>query len=199
MLETLLGSKLRAKVLGWLFTHPDERYFVRQLTVLLNLDSANLSRELSRLGKMGLLVSTTSGIQKYYQANARCPIFNELRGIVVKTFGVADVALEPMDVVAQRFKISENLLTDYCRRHHIIRLALFGSVLREDFRPDSDVDILVEFEAGHVPGFAIIDMENELSRMVGRKVDLRTPGDLSRYFRDRVIREARVAYAEAGL
>ena len=67
----------------------------------------------------------------------------------------------------------------HCRRHHIIRLSLFGSVLREDFRPDSDVDVLVEFEPGKTPGFSFIDIQDELSNMIGRKVDLNTPGDLS--------------------
>ncbi|GEM_PF-181146 len=101
-----------------------------------------------------------------------------------------------LDPVAERFKVSPERLTEFCRRHHIRKLALFGSVLRDDFRPDSDVDVLVEFEPGNVPGFAIIEMESELSKLVGRKVDIRTPGDLSRYFRDRVVKEARVEYAQ---
>ncbi len=88
-------------------------------------------------------------------------------------------------------------LADFCRRHHIRRLALFGSVLRNDFRPDSDVDILVEFAPEDTPGFfALYDMEQELSALLGgRKVDLRTPQDLSRYFRDEVISGAEVQYA----
>ncbi|MBE9477957.1 MAG: nucleotidyltransferase family protein [Chloroflexi bacterium] len=92
-------------------------------------------------------------------------------------------------------RVPQEKLAEFCRRHYIRRLALFGSVLRPDFRPDSDIDVLVEFEVGHVPGFAIVAIEGELSRLVGRKVDLRTPGDLSRYFRDRVVREAEVQYA----
>ena len=83
---------------------------------------------------------------------------------------------------------------DFCRRHHIRRLALFGSVLRDDFRPESDVDVLVEFESGHAPGWEFFEMEEELSKIVGRKVDLNTPGFLSRYFRDRVLLEAEVQY-----
>jgi predicted nucleotidyltransferase len=298
ILGTLLGSKLRAKVLGWLFTHPDERYFVRQLTALVSEDSTNVSRELVRLEKTGILVSTTEGKQKYYQANRQSPLFNELHGLIIKTVGVADVlrsALAPSirqikvafifgsiasgderrrsdidvmivgrisfeDVVSrispaeeklgrevnpvvypiaefkqkirdnhhflntvlegdkifligdegelaklvlkeralasQRFRPPHNRLTEFCSKHHIRRLSLFGSILTEDFHPDSDIDVLVEFEPGYVPGFGIIGMENELSQLAGRKVDLRTPGDLSRYFRDRVVREARVEYEE---
>ncbi len=88
-------------------------------------------------------------------------------------------------------------VTDFCRRHHIRRLALFGSVLRDDFRPSSDLDVLVEFAPGHVPGLAFWDMETELTAVFGRQVDLNTPQDLSRYFRDSVVAEARTLYVEA--
>ncbi len=89
-------------------------------------------------------------------------------------------------------------LAEFCRKHHIRKLSLFGSVLRDDFRPDSDIDVLVEFEPGKTPGFGIIGMEDELSQMLGRKVDLRTPQDLSRYFRDQVVREAKALYEKEG-
>jgi hypothetical protein len=82
----------------------------------------------------------------------------------------------------------------FCERHHIRRLALFGSVLRDDFRPDSDVDVLVQFEPGKSPGWEFFDMQDELSEILGRKVDLNTPGFLSRYFRDRVVAEAETVY-----
>ncbi|MGA2620717.1 MAG: nucleotidyltransferase family protein [Thermoguttaceae bacterium] len=89
-------------------------------------------------------------------------------------------------------------VADFCRRHHIRKLSLFGSVLRDDFRPDSDVDVLVEFEEGKSPGLIrLAGMELELSEMLGgRKVDMNTPQCLSRYFRDRVKAEAEVQYAE---
>ena len=78
----------------------------------------------------------------------------------------------------------------FCRRHHIRRLALFGSVLRADFRPGSDVDVLVEFEPGCVPGLAFFAMEEELSKILKRKVDLNTPQFLSPSFREQVLAEA---------
>ena len=87
-------------------------------------------------------------------------------------------------------------IAQLCQRHHIRRLALFGSVLRDDFRADSDVDVLVEFAPGQTPGFQFFAIEEELTEMFGRKVDLNTPGFLSRYFRDRVQREAQVLYAQ---
>ena len=87
----------------------------------------------------------------------------------------------------------------FCRRHHIRKLALFGSVLRDDFRPNSDIDVLVEFEPGHVPGFIrLAGMELELSEILGgRKVDMNTPMCLSPYFRDEVLAESEMLYAEA--
>lgn len=87
-------------------------------------------------------------------------------------------------------------ISEFCRKHHIRRLSLFGSILRDDFRPDSDVDVLVEFELEHLPTlFEIVAMERELSTIFGRKVDLRTAEDLSRYFRQDVVREAKPLYA----
>jgi uncharacterized protein len=92
--------------------------------------------------------------------------------------------------------VPRNQLDGFCRRNHIAKLSLFGSVMREDFGPDSDVDVLVEFDEGHAPGFfGLARMEEELSTLFGRKVDLRTPQDLSRYFRDEVTRSAAVQYA----
>lgn len=92
---------------------------------------------------------------------------------------------------------SSEQIAQFCQRHHVRRLSLFGSVLRTDFGPRSDIDVLVEFESGHVPGFfGLFDMEEELSRLFGgRKVDLRTPQDLSRYFRNEVLAAAEVQYA----
>ncbi len=86
-------------------------------------------------------------------------------------------------------------VAEFCKRNRIRKLSLFGSALRGDFRPDSDVDVLVEFEPGHVPGLAFFAMENELSEILGRKVDLNTPQFLSRYFREHVLAEAEVQYA----
>jgi len=93
--------------------------------------------------------------------------------------------------------IDREKIANFCRRHHISRLSLFGSVLREDFGPTSDVDVLVEFEPGHIPGLAFFSMEEELSQIIERKVDLNTSGFLSPYFRDRIERESEVQYVTA--
>ena len=95
--------------------------------------------------------------------------------------------------------ISKRKIVEFCKLKHIRSLSLFGSVLRDDFSRSSDIDMLVEFEPGYVPGFFdLIGMEEELSSMLGgRKVDLRTPNDLSRYFRDDVLAEAEAVYLES--
>jgi predicted nucleotidyltransferase len=90
--------------------------------------------------------------------------------------------------------ISQDELAAFCQRHHIRKLALFGSVLRDDFGPESDVDVLVEFDPDHIPGLAFFDIEAELSVLLGRRVDLNTPQFLSRYFREQVVAQAEVLY-----
>lgn len=96
-------------------------------------------------------------------------------------------------------QVDPERIAEFCRHNGIRRLALFGSVLRDDFRRDSDVDVLVEFEPGRVPGLLrLARMERELSEVfAGRRVDLRTPADLSRYFRDEVLSTARIQYDAA--
>ena len=94
--------------------------------------------------------------------------------------------------------VPKDRLAAFCRANGIRRLAIFGSALREDFGPDSDIDVLVEFEPARIPGLlGIADLEMELSDLFeGRKVDLRTPEDLSRYFRQQVLDTAQVQYAQ---
>ena len=94
----------------------------------------------------------------------------------------------------ENIALPKDKIADFCRRHHIRRLAVFGSALRDDFAIDSDVDVLVEFQKGQEPGFAFFDMQDELSELLGRKVELHTPNFLSRYFRDTVLTEAEVQY-----
>ena len=127
MLENLFGSRLRAKAIGWLFTHPEEHFFVRQLTEWLGEDSTNLSRELARLEKLGLLTSCVEGRQKYYQANRRSPMFEELKGLAVKTTGLADhirKALQPL-------------------KKQIQAAFIHGSFARGEATAESDVDLIL--------------------------------------------------------
>jgi len=99
--------------------------------------------------------------------------------------------------MSARISIPNDRIAEICQLYHISKLALFGSVLRDDFRPDSDVDVLIEFEPAHIPGLlGLARIERELTAVIGRQVDVRTPNDLSRYFRQAVIEQAEVHYAQ---
>jgi hypothetical protein len=97
--------------------------------------------------------------------------------------------MRPLPIDIPREKIAE-----FCRRHHIKRLSLFGSVLRDDFRPDSDVDVLVEFEPGKTPGFGYVEVQQQLESLLGRRVDLVSAKYVNRRLRDRVLGSAEVMY-----
>lgn len=96
-----------------------------------------------------------------------------------------------------RINIPQAEIEAFCRLNHVRRMAVFGSVLREDFGPDSDLDVLVEFEPNTRVGLRFFGMEEELSKMLGRKVDLNTPDFLSKYFRDEVLKQAVTLYDAA--
>ena len=96
-----------------------------------------------------------------------------------------------------QIEMPKKKIEEFCRKHYIRKLSLFGSALRDDFNPESDLDILVEFDPGHIPGLIkLAGMEIELTEILGRKVDMRTAQDLSRYFREEVLNSAKVQYAE---
>jgi predicted nucleotidyltransferase len=98
-------------------------------------------------------------------------------------------------MINQHISLPREAIAEFCQRHHIRKLSLFGSVLRDDFRPDSDIDVLVEFEPEYVPGlFRMGGMQIELSELLGREVDFKTAGFLSRYFRQKVIDSAETIY-----
>jgi predicted nucleotidyltransferase len=97
-----------------------------------------------------------------------------------------------------RINIPKEIIDDFCKRHQIRRLSFFGSVLREDFGPDSDIDILVEFKPGTRMGLITLSgLEIELGKIIGRRVDLNTPGFLSKYYRNQILAEADVQYDAA--
>lgn len=99
--------------------------------------------------------------------------------------------------IFQKLPITEEQLAEFCLRRHILRMSVFGSVLRDDFRPDSDVDFLVEFEAGHHPGWDIVDVCDELEHLVGREVDVVNPKYLKERLRKYVLEEAQLVYSIA--
>ena len=98
--------------------------------------------------------------------------------------------------MSAHIRLDPEFIAEFCRRHHVQRLSLFGSVLTDRFRPESDVDFLIEFEPEDTPGFfALARMQFELEAVVGKPVDLRTPKDLSRHFREEVLQSAEVQYS----
>jgi predicted nucleotidyltransferase len=106
--------------------------------------------------------------------------------------GIMSGAMSP------HISIDRDAVSAFCRRHHITRLALFGSVLRDDFGPESDIDVLVEFQAGHVPGLKFVSIERELSRLLhGRRVDMVTPKFLNPRIREQVLGSAEPLYVAA--
>jgi predicted nucleotidyltransferase len=102
-----------------------------------------------------------------------------------------------MDSSKPRIEIPKTWIEKFCKSHHIIKLALFGSVLTDHFSETSDIDILIEFDPNHVPGlFSFVDMKEELSESLGREIDLRTPEDISKLFRKEVIEQSYLIYGQ---
>ena len=150
MIERLFGSKLRAKVLGWFFTHVDERYFVRQLESLLAEDPTNLSRELARLENVRVLVSEMEGRQKYFKVNKSSPFYNEMKGLILKTVGVAGTVKTAIERVPE------------------IRYAfIHGSFAKNQENPQSDVDLII---IGKTDLDEIEDAISKVERKLGRAV-----------------------------
>jgi len=123
---------------------------------------------------------------------------SRLVSVVENVWGYADAAGVPELrrtgglVETRRIQASTAEVVALCRKYHIRQLSVFGSVLREDYGPTSDIDVLVEFEPGRVPGFAFFRIQDELSQLLGRDVDLHTAKSLSRYFRDEAKASAEV-------
>ena len=205
-----LFGKTRQAVLALLYGRADTSFYTKQVLDAVRIGRGAVQRELKNLTETGIVVREVQGRRVYYRANNATPIFDDLRNIVEQTAAASPAVGEtPPSTIretatpyvpsktekgAPRIAVPKRKLAAFCRRNHIRRLSLFGSVLREDFRPDSDVDVLVEFDPGKTPGFAFFGIQEELSNMLGRKVDLNTLGDISPYFRDRVAREATTLY-----
>lgn len=152
LLEQLFGSKLRAKVLGWFFTHADERFFVRQLQSLLGGDPTNLSRELSRLEKLNILISETEGRQKYFNVNKRAPFYEEMKGLVLKTTGVAGAIKTALE-----------------RAPGIKHAFIYGSFAKHQEKPESDVDLMI---VGKVNSDLLEEAISETEKELGRTINI---------------------------
>ncbi len=152
MLEILFGSKARAKLLEWLFSHPDEQFYIRQLESLLGLDSAHIGKELNKLQKLGIVSLKEFGNQKHYSVNEESSVYSDLKGIVTKLsipVGIIRSALEPV-------------------RDRIDIAFIFGSFARDQFNSTSDLDLMV---IGEVTLRDIASLIRQIGRCIGREVN----------------------------
>jgi len=149
--EKIFGSRIRAKILGWLFTHPDESFFVRQMALILKEDPTNVSREMAKLEELGILRSKRNGNLKHFQANQECPFFEELKGLVLKTTGVAGRIRASLDKLAG-----------------IEYAFIYGSYAKGEEKADSDVDLLI---IGDVDMDRLDSNLGKLEKTLGREIN----------------------------
>lgn len=164
VLEKIFGSRIRAKVLAWFFMHPDESFFVRQLANILNEDSTNLSRELSRLEKVGILSSIKQANLKYFQANKNCPFLHELKGLVLKTVGVIGELKSSLEKLP-----------------HIKSAFVYGSYAKGKEKAGSDVDLMV---IGDIDLDRLDSLINNIEKRLGRSINY-VPYDYKEFLRKR--------------
>jgi predicted nucleotidyltransferase len=199
----ILFSKTQRGVLGLLFANPERSYYANEIVRHVKAGTGAVHRELERLAAAGLLTVSRVGNQKHYQANRQSPIFEEMEAIVLKTMEPASrppaagagrlVAHEVRAPYLPRGKepalqVPKRRLQELCRRYDVKRLGIFGSAARGDAGRSSDVDLLVEFEKdAQASLFDMARLQEELSRLFGRKVDLATSAILENPYRRRAI------------
>lgn len=198
-----LFTKTQQRVLGLLFARPDRRYYLSEIVRHARAGIGSVHRELDRLRDAGLVTVVAIGNQKHYQANPVSPVFHELEGLIGKlALGApAPVLREPEAAYAVASppapRIPRAKLAALCRKYRIRRLGLFGSAVRGELGPESDVDLLVEFEPGKAPSlWAEPEMREAFSALFGgRRVDLVPPQALENPYRRRsILRDLRVLY-----
>jgi predicted nucleotidyltransferase len=207
-----LFSKTQRGVLGLLFANPERSYYANEIVRHVKAGTGAVHRELEKLAAAGLLTVSRVGNQKHYQANRRSPIFDELEGIVLKTMKPASRASAAgpgrLAVHEERapygvrgrdtaLHVPKRGLRALCRRHGVKRLGIFGSAARGEAARSSDVDLLVEFEKdAQASLFDMARLQDELSRLFGRKVDLATSAILENPYRRReILKDLREIYA----
>ncbi len=211
----ILFTKTQQRVLGLLFGHPDRSFFANEIVRHAGVGIGSVHRELERLASADLLTVDWVGNQKHYQANLSSPVFGEVVGLVRKTirsevgalaYGRAETTVAPVlhsQSVPYRAKGKHALrfprakLSALCRKYGIRKLSVFGSAARNEMKPGSDIDLLVEFEPEKAPSlWSGPEMESELSALFGnRRVDLAPPGILRNpYRRESILPDLRILY-----
>lgn len=194
VLANLLFGAYRHRVLSLLMLRPGDRFHVRMIARLTGVPAGSLHRELRQLAEAGLLLAERSGNQVLYSANEGSPVFHELASMLDKTAGTpptlhehaAEYTVEPS---GRLHEIDLQALAEICRKHKVKKLSLFGSAARGELRPDSDVDLLVEFKpSSRATLFDLVDMQEQLSPFFGnRQVHIAGPEILRNPFRRRTI------------
>ncbi|MEW6689984.1 MAG: nucleotidyltransferase domain-containing protein [Pseudomonadota bacterium] len=193
-LANLLFGAYRHRVLSLLYLRPGDRFHVRMIARLTGVPAGSLHRELRQLAEAGLLIATRSGNQVLYSANEASPVFHELASVLDKTAGTpptlhehaAEYTVEP---AGQLGEIDHKALAAVCRKYGIRKMSLFGSAARGELRPDSDVDLMVEFKASSKTTlFDYASLQDELSPLFGnRRIQIASPGILKNPYRRRTI------------
>jgi predicted nucleotidyltransferase/DNA-binding transcriptional ArsR family regulator len=202
-LANLLFGAYRHRVLSLLYLRPGDRLHVRMIARLTGVPAGSLHRELRQLAEAGLLVAERRGNQVLYSANEASPVFHELSSMLDKTAGApptlqeqaAEYTFEPSGRLPE---IDTKALAAICRKYGVRKMSLFGSAARNELRPDSDVDLMVEFKrSSKTTSFGLVDLQDELSAIFGnRRVEITSPGVLENPYRRRTIeRDLKALYA----
>ena len=201
-LANLLFGAYRHRVLSLLYLRPGDRFHVRMISRLTGVPAGSLHRELRQLADAGLLVATRSGNQVLYGANEASPVFAELASMLDKTAETtptlhdhaAEYTVEPAGRLPE---IDRKALAAICRKYRVKKMSLFGSAARDELRPDSDVDLLVEFKPKQGPSlWGLSEMQDALSPLFGgRPVHIAGPGILGNpYRRETIERDLKPLY-----
>ena len=191
-LGNYLFNKTRRGLLTMLYNRPGEAFYVNQVVKDLGSGSGAVQRELRMATEAGLILREKKGNLVLYRANQESPIYNELKSIIDKT---SSGTSRPEDLAAQRFRVNKQTLAEFCRKHRINKISLYGEVLQAEFHTNLPIKALVEFEPGYAPGYGIVDIENELTVLAEHKVAVKAPGEISRYRKTETTRQAKVIYA----
>jgi predicted nucleotidyltransferase len=193
-LANLLFGAYRHRALSLLYLRPSDRFHVRMIARLTGVPAGSLHRELRQLAEAGLLVATRSGNQVLYGANEASPVFHELASMLDKTAGtpptlhdhVEEHTVAPMGRLPE---IDRKAIAAICRKYGVRKLSLFGSAARNELRPDSDVDLMVEFKReSKTTLFDYVHMQDALSPLFGnRPVEMTSPEILENPYRRRAI------------
>jgi predicted nucleotidyltransferase len=201
-LANLLFGAYRHRVLSLLLLRPGDRFHVRMISRLTGIPAGSLHRELRQLADAGLLFAIRSGNQVLYSANEASPVFHELASLLDKTAGTpptlhehaAEYTVEPSGGLPE---IDLKALAVICRKYRVKRMSLFGSAARNELRPDSDVDLLVEFKPKQGPSlWGLTEMQDALLPVFGgRPVHIAGPGILENpYRRETIERDLKILY-----